>query len=230
MKREKEVYLQLKYQLIMHKLKQVFCALIFFFLCLGSRAQPLPDSVKTLYISASSDYAKHECLHIYLENIRNDSNFNTIAAELQRYFRNKNDQSSFDYVELTKIGVKSKTGNYANALDKSLEYVKIFHDRQDDYGEVLANYRVTQALYYADELEESNVYNLSKLPLALKLKNNRELALCYNAIASVCAVLNKADSGILYANKGLYYAKKVDAEMVASISGKIGRASCRERV
>ena len=200
------------------------CSLLTCFLIWsGTFAQPLPDSVKSVYQAATGDYAKHECLHIYLESIRSDSDFKSIAAALQNYFLERNDQSSWDYVELTKIGMMSKTGDYATALDKSLELVKAFHKRKDDYGEVLALYKVSQALWYAGDIEQSHSYFLSELPLALKLNNNRELALCYNAIASDYAVMNMPDSGIWHGFKALDYAKKVNNNMLLSaVYGTLG--------
>ena len=106
---------------------KLICSLLaFLLLWSGISAQPLPDSVKAVYQAATNDYARHECLHIYLEAIRSDSNFKSIAAALQDYFAQRNDQSSWDYVELTKIGMMSKTGDFTTALDKSLELVKVF--------------------------------------------------------------------------------------------------------
>ena len=199
------------------------CSLLAFLLWSGVFAQPLPDSVKSVYHAATSDYARHECLHMYLEEIRSDSNFKSIAEALQNYFRERNDQSSWDYVELTKIGMMSKTGDYATALDRSLELVKVFHNRKDVYGEVLANYRVSQALWYGGEVQQSHVYSLTELPLAIKLNNNRELAKCYNAIASNYAVMLMPDSGISYGLKALDYANKVNNNMLlAAVYGTLG--------
>ena len=202
---------------------KLICSLLTFLFWSGIFAQPLPDSVKSVYQAATSDYARHECLHVYLEAIRSSSNFKSIAEALQNYFRERNDQSSWDYVELTKIGMMSKTGDYATALDKSLELVKIFHNRKDLYGEVLALYRVSQALWYAGEIEQSHLYFLTELPLALKLKNNRELALCYNAIASDYAVMNMPDSGLWYGFKALDYARKDNNNiLLAPVYGTLG--------
>ena len=203
---------------------KLICSLLAFLLVWsGIYAQPLPDSVKSVYQAATSDYARHECLHIYLEAIRSNSNFKSIAEALQNYFRERNDQSSWDYVELTKIGMMSKTGDYATALDKSLELVKIFHNRKDLYGEVLALYKVSQALWYAGEIEQSHLYFLTELPLALKLKNNRELALCYNAIASDYSVMNMPDSGLWYGFKALDYARKDNNNILLSaLYGTLG--------
>ena len=203
---------------------KLICSLLAFLLLWSAiYAQPLPDSVKAVYEAATSDYARHECLHVYLEAIRSDSNFKRIAEALQNYFLERNDHSSWDYVELTKIGMMSKTGDFATALDKSLELVKVFHRRKDDYGEVLAHYRVSQALWYASEIEQSHVYALTNLPLALKLKNNRELTLCYNFLASDYAVMNKPDSGILYGLRALNYAKKESNNiLLAAVYGTLG--------
>ena len=203
---------------------KLICSLLaFLLLWSGISAQPLPDSVKAVYQAATNDYARHECLHIYLEAIRSDSNFKSIAAALQDYFAQRNDQSSWDYVELTKIGMMSKTGDFTTALDKSLELVKVFHRRKDDYGEVLAHYRVSQALWYAGEIEQSHLYTLTNLPLALKLKNNRELALCFNFLASDFAVMNKPDSGILYGLRALNYAKTENNNiLLAAVYGTLG--------
>ena len=185
-------------------------------------AQPLPDSVKAVYNAAATDYSKHECLLTYLEQIRSDSNFGKIATELQNYFRKKNDQASFDYVEMARIGVMSKTGDYVNALDKSLELVKTFHERKDDYGEALALYRVGQALWYAGDIEQAHRYWLMQLPLALKLQINRVLMLCYNALAGNYALMNMPDSGIWYGFKALEYAKKVKSNLVSVPYGTLG--------
>ncbi len=203
---------------------KLICFLLAFLLLWSAiYAQPLPDSVKAVYEAATSDYARHECLHVYLEAIRSDSNFKSIAEALQNYFLERNDHSSWDYVELTKIGMMSKTGDFATALDKSLELVKAFHRRKDDYGEVLARYRVSQALWYAGEIEQSHVYTLTNLPLALKLKNNRELTLTYNFLASDYAVMNKPDSGILYGLRALNYAKKENNNiLLAAVYGTLG--------
>ena len=204
-------------------MKLICSILTFLLLWSGIYAQPLPDSVKAIYQAATSDYARHECLHVYLEAIRSDSNFTSIAEAMQNYFRERNDQSSWDYVELTKIGMMSKTGDYATALDKSLELIKDFHNRKDLYGEVLALYRVSQALWYAGEIEQSHLYFLSELPLALQLKNNRELALCYNAIASDYAVMNMPDSGLWYGFKALDYARKDNNNiLLAPVYGTLG--------
>ncbi|HEU4859131.1 MAG TPA: ATP-binding protein [Chitinophagaceae bacterium] len=203
---------------------KLICFLLAFLLLWSAiYAQPLPDSVKAVYEAATSDYARHECLHVYLEAIRSDSNFKSIAEALQNYFLERNDHSSWDYVELTKIGMMSKTGDFATALDKSLELVKAFHRRKDDYGEVLARYRVSQALWYGGEIEQSHVYTLTNLPLALKLKNNRELTLTYNFLASDYAVMNKPDSGILYGLRALNYAKKENNNiLLAAVYGTLG--------
>ena len=203
---------------------KLICPLLAFLLVWsGIYGQPLPDSVKSVYQAATSDYARHECLHVYLEAIRSDSNFKSIAEALQNYFRERNDQSSWDYVELTKIAMMSKTGDYATALDKSLELVKIFHNRKDDYGEVLALYKVSQALWYAGDIEQSHLSFLAELPLALKLNNNRELALCYNAIASDYAIMNMPDSGMWYGFRALDYARKVnDNRLLTAVYGTVG--------
>ncbi|HET9744817.1 MAG TPA: ATP-binding protein [Chitinophagaceae bacterium] len=202
---------------------KLICSLLTFFFWSGIFAQPLPDSVKSVYQAAMSDYERQECLHVYLEAIRSDSNFKSIAAALQNYFSKRNDQSSWDYVELTKIGMMSKTGDYATALDKSLDLVKIFHNRKDLYGEVLALYRVSQALWYAGDIKQAHLSFLAELPLALKLKNNRELALCYNAIASDYAVMNMPDSGLWYGLKALDYARKDNNNILLSaVYGTLG--------
>ena len=203
---------------------KLICSLLVLLLLLsGIDAQPLPDSVKTVYQAAAGDYEKHECLHVYLETIRSDSNFKSIAEALQNYFREKNDQSSWDYVELTKIGLMSKTGDYATALDKALELVKVFHNRNDDYGEVLALYKVSQALWYAGDIKQSHLSFLAELPLAVKLKNNRELALCYNALASDYAVMNMPDSGLWYGFKALDYARKDNNNrLLSAVYGTLG--------
>ncbi|HET6722000.1 MAG TPA: ATP-binding protein [Chitinophagaceae bacterium] len=204
-------------------MKSICSSFAFLLLWSGTYAQPLPDSVKSVYQAATSDYERHECLHVYLEEIRSDSNFKSIAAALQNYFNQKKDQSSWDYVEVTKIGMMSKTGDYATALDKSLDLVKIFHNRNDLYGEVLALYKVSQALWYGGDIKQSHLYFLAELPLALKLKNNRELALCYNAIASDYAVMNMPDLGIWYGFQALDYARRVNNNMLlAAIYGTLG--------
>jgi signal transduction histidine kinase len=203
-------------------MKLIACLLLTIVIGADLLTQPLPDSVRAVYNAATTAYAKHECLHFYLESIRSDSNFTAIADELQKYFLQKNDRASFDYVEITRIGMMSKTGNYVNALDKSLELVKIFKERKDPYGEVLALYRVGQALWYGGDIEQSHLYWLMQLPLALKLQNNRMLMLCYNALASDYAVMNKPDSGVWYGYKALHYASKVNTSSLAAPYGTLG--------
>ncbi|HEY5408961.1 MAG TPA: ATP-binding protein [Ginsengibacter sp.] len=208
----------------MHDIKKIYCLLISCVIGCSINAQPLPDSAKAVYNAASTDYAKHECLHIYLESVRSDSNFNSISKELQEYFSNRRDDASYDYVELTKIGMMSKTGDFANALDKAVQLVKVFHDRKDDYGELLALYKVTQSLYYADDIEASLSNSQKQLSLALKLRNYRELMFCYNAISSLYAILKMPDSGIVYGLKALEYARKTDRELIGTAYGTLGES------
>ena len=206
----------------MHKIKYIFCL---FYVCIIPyciSAQPLPDSVKIVYNKATSDYAKHDCLNSYLQSIRSDNSFPASAQQLKEYFKSKGDKSSISYVEITEIGNMSKTGDYVNALEKALALVKEFHERKDQYGEVLALYRVSQAYWYGGDIKQSHLSSLEQLPLAIKVGNDQELMLCYNAIATDGPYLNKLDSGIYFGFKALEYARKVNKELLSTAYGTLG--------
>ncbi|MEO6548977.1 MAG: ATP-binding protein [Ferruginibacter sp.] len=206
----------------MHEIKK---ALYLFSVCIIPYciiAQPLPDSVKATYNKAATDYAKHNCLNSYLQSIRSDNSFPAVAQQLRNYFKNKRDESSISYIEVTETGNMSKTGDYVNALDKALALVKKFYERKDNYGEVLALYRVSQAYWYGGDIMQSHVSSLEQLPLALKVGNDRELMLCYNAIATDGPYLNKTDSGIFYGYKALEYARKVNKDLLSTAYATLG--------
>src|SRR5262245_54516599 len=108
----------------------VFCLGI----CFGIVAQPLPDSVKVLYNESKTASEKGKLVARYLMSIRDSSNFFTESLELSSYFKNNNDQPALDYVQLVVSGYLSAIGDYATALNQSLQILARFESRKDDYG------------------------------------------------------------------------------------------------
>ena len=85
----------------MHKMKQY----IFLFLCFGIysgiTAQPLPDSIRTLYTAAKNDSERGRLLTRYFDLITNDDSILQKLSALKGYFKTVNDPSAEDYVQLS---------------------------------------------------------------------------------------------------------------------------------
>src|SRR5205809_5724414 len=134
--------------------------IIFLCSCVGSgiTAQPLPDSVKILYNAAKTDAEKGKCLVSYLYLLKNDSSIFKTVFELNSYFKSKNDQVGQDYVQLMGTNNLSITGDFAIALNQSLQILSRFEVRQDNYGIMVAYMQVAMAQFYAGDIEQSIIY------------------------------------------------------------------------
>ena len=94
----------------------------------------------------------------YLFSLRNDSSVLNVL-ELNSYFKSKNDQVG----QTTLITCYSKliTGDFATALNQSLQILSSFEDRQDNYGIMQAYMQIALALFYSGDMEQSITYSKS---------------------------------------------------------------------
>jgi hypothetical protein len=182
--------------------------IIFLCSCIGSgiAGQPLPDSVKILYNKAKTNSDKGECLLPYLFSLRNDSSVFKTALELNSYFKSKNDQVGQDYIQLPVISKLAITGDFATALNQSLQILSRFEDRQDNYGVMQAYLQIAIALFYSGDIEQSITYSKKVIPMALFAGNKRLLVISINQIATAYSQINMPDSGLIYAQQLMKYA------------------------
>jgi signal transduction histidine kinase len=179
--------------------------------------------VNILYNAAKTDSEKGQCLTAYLEIIRDDSQFLKKALELNSYFKSKNDEVGEDYVQLSTSREFSRTGDFTTALNQSLEILRRFETRRDDYGVMSAHYQVASALYYSGNIEQAILYyKKNVIPMALFAGDKKVLADTYNDIGSDYQLLNMPDSGLIYAQQAVKYSDNInDAKRLSVALGTL---------
>ena len=194
---------------------KLFIKISLFFLlcnwfCFVVKAQPLPDSLRTLYNNAKTDADKGKVLNKYL-GLFNDDPLNVQKIkELTIYFDDHKDQVGKDYVQLTGIYNISQSGDYITALDQSLEVLSRFEKRKDNYGMMYAYLQVALAFINSGDLNQSNYYYQKIIPLAEPVLDRTVLSAAYNLIGSNMVAFGKLDSAFFYSDKAVRYATEAN--------------------
>src|SRR4051812_45141984 len=144
---------------LIFKMKYIATLLFSCFLMLLAAAQPLPDSLKTLYNAARSSSEKGKCLRIYLNNFNGDSSSTKDVLALIDYFKTNNDVVGEDYVQLFTNLYLARTGEFNIALNQAHNLLSAFESRRDNYGILSANIAISYALYLSNEFEQALGYS-----------------------------------------------------------------------
>jgi two-component system NtrC family sensor kinase len=184
-------------------MKYIATLLFSCFLMLLAAAQPLPDSLKTLYNAARSSSEKGKCLRIYLNNFNGDSSSTKDVLALIDYFKTNNDVVGEDYVQLFTNLYLARTGEFNIALNQAHNLLSAFESRRDNYGILSANIAISYALYLSNEFEQALGYSKKALALALTVGDKHLLSQTYNDIGAGYNDMNEPDSGLIYAQKAV---------------------------
>ena len=176
--------------------------LICFFTSLAV-AQPLPDSLKSLYNAARSSAEKGRCLRKYLNNFNGDSSETKNVLALIAYFKKNNDAAGEDYVLLFTNSNLARTGQFDIALKEAHKLLSLFEIRGDNYGILSANMIISYALFISEEIEQSLGYSKKALAIALTIGDKKLLSSNYNDIGAGYNDLHEPDSGLIYAQKAV---------------------------
>ena len=197
--------------------------LLCFLFCFGVKAQPLPDSLKTLYNNAKTDADKGKVLNKYLGLFNDDPLNAKKIKELTIYFEDHKDEVGQDYVQLTDIYNISQSGDYITALDQSLEVLSRFEKRKDNYGIMYAYLQVGLAFVNSGDLNQSNFYYQKIISMAEPVLDKTVLSAAYNTIGSNMTGLGKLDSAFFYSAKAVRYATEAnDSINLAFAVGTLG--------
>ena len=204
-------------------IKKSVLFLLCYWSCFAVEAQPLPDSLRSLYTNAKTDPDKGKVLNKYL-GLFNDDPLNTKKIkELTTYFEDHNDQVGRDYVQLTGIYNISQSGDYTTALDQSLEVLSRFEKRKDNYGIMYAYLQIGLAFTNSGDLNQSNYYYKKIILLAEPVLDKTVLSAAYNTIGSNLNGLGKLDSAFFYSNEAVRYATEAnDSINLAFAVGTLG--------
>ena len=176
--------------------------LICFFTSLAV-AQPLPDSLKSLYNAARSSAEKGRCLRKYLNNFNGDSSETKNVLALIAYFKKNNDAAGEDYVLLFTNSNLARTGQFDIALKEAHKLLSVFEIRGDNYGILSANMIISYALFISEEIEQALGYSKKALAIALTIGDKKLLSMNYNDIGAGYNDLHEPDSGLIYAQKAV---------------------------
>lgn len=210
--------------------KNLFLSLAFIIFFFEGTAQPLPQPEKEQYNKAKSDPDKRKVIFRYLYKQRNDSSIISQAGGLTRYFQNKNDQPTLDYIELAVGTYLSHTGDYNIVLNDVLNILSRSEKRKDDYSKMLANRVISLAYYAAGDSEKTIYYDKQTLELAKVAGDKEELSLAYNNLAADFSDYGHADSGFVYAQMGVKYAKEVNHNALLSTTmGTLGENYLKQK-
>jgi two-component system NtrC family sensor kinase len=184
-------------------MKYITTLLLSCFLTSLAVAQPLPDSLKTLYNAARSSSDKGRCLRIYLKNFNGDSSDTKNVLALIAYLKKNNDAAGEDYVRLFTNSYLARTGQFNIALKEAHELLSAFELRGDNYGILSANMIISYALFISEEDEQALKYSKKALAIALTVGDKKLLSQNYNDIGAGYNDLNEPDSGLIYAQKAV---------------------------
>ncbi len=118
-------------------------------------AQPLPDSVKTLFNASKTDEEKGRVIVGYSDaNTDKDSFIYTLIA-LKKYFEEKKEPVAVDYVSLGICRQLSRASDYAEGLKGLFQLLPRFMKRNDAYGIMICNRNLSYSYYAAEEKEKT---------------------------------------------------------------------------
>ena len=200
---------------------------IFLFLCFGIysgiTAQPLPDSIRTLYTAAKNDSERGRLLTRYFDLITNDDSILQKLSALKGYFKTVNDPSAEDYVQLSFCRVMARVSEYSSALNDLFPLMARFEQRKDAYGIMVTNRHFSYAWYAAGDEEKTIYYDRKTLELSFGVEDDYELATAYNNLSSDYSEYGFPDSGFVFAQKALLIAKKMnDPFLICKTGGTLG--------
>ncbi len=210
--------------------KNLFLSLLFIIFFFEATAQPLPQAEKEQYNNAKSDLDKRKVIFKYLYQKRDDSAIISQAGELTNYFQNKSDQPTLDYIALAVGTYLSHTGDYNIVLNDVLNILSRAEERKDDYSKMLANRVISLAYYAAGDSEKTIYYDKQTLELAKVAGDKEELSLAYNNLGADFSDYGHADSGFVYAQMGVKYAKEVNNNALHSTTiGTLGENYLKQK-
>jgi len=193
---------------------------IYFFKVNG---QPLPDTVKEQYNHAKTAQDKRKIIFKYLYINVDNSAILSQAGELARHFQNLNDQHTLDYIQLA-VGIYlAHTGDYNEVLNYAIHILSRSEKRKDDYGKMLANRVISLAYYAAADMEKTIYYDKETVKLAQLVGEKEDLSQAYNNLGADFSDFGHADSGFVYAQLGVKYAKELnDPDLLSTTMGTLG--------
>ena len=198
-------------------------SLLFCFCCFCGISQPLPKNVKEKYDKANTDLDKRQIIFRFLYTMRDDSSIIPEAGKLTKYFQNRNDQATLDYIQLALSIYLSHVGDYNAILNGAIDILSRSEIRKDNYGKMLANRVISLAYYTAGDLEKTIFYDKKMLEYAKVAGNTEELSQGYNNLGSDFTDYGHPDSGLVYLQRSLEYAQMLqDSAMLSNSLGSLG--------
>ena len=194
--------------------------IIFFF---KANTQPLPHAIKEQYKNAKTDQGKRKIIFRYLYVNVDNSVILSQAGELTKYFQNLDDQATLDYIQLA-VGIYiSHTGDYNAVLNDAMHILSRSERRKDDYGKMMANRVISLAYSAAGDMEKTIYYDKQAVIFAELAGDKEDRSQAYNNLGADFADFGHADSGFLYAQLGVKYAKELkDPDLLSTTIGTLG--------
>ena len=185
------------------KSRQVFLLLLI--ACCFSKAwsQALPDSILSLYNSASTLNAKGDYLFNYLESLSKDSNEVTRALHILSYFKKQKDESGAANTESFIALRLCYKGDYITALNMGLSILSNCEKRKDTVGILHSCVVIHYSFAVAKNYEEAITWQKKAIPFAAAINDESKLSTIYNNLGAAYAQALMPDSGLVYAQKAV---------------------------
>jgi two-component system, NtrC family, sensor kinase len=209
----------------MRRIKAYIFLFLYFGIYSGIAAQPLPDSVKTLFNAAKTSSDQGIVLNRYYYNILNNDSILQKLTTLKEYFKTNNNPSAEDYVTLFICRELAKNGEYSAALNDLYLIMTRFEHRKDGYGIMSTNMHLSYAWYGAGDEEKTIYYDKKALELCKKLEDEYSLAIAYNNLSADYSEYGFQDSGFVFGQEAYAIAKKLnDLYLICKIGSTVGES------
>ena len=191
-------------------MKQIFYVIFCCIICLGLKAQPLPDSVRAIFNTAKTDVEKGRVLITWFDmNTDQYTLFNDLVA-LKKYFVEKKEPVIVDYVSVGMCRQMSRGSEYAEAINELFQLLPRFEKRNDSYGEMVCNRHFSYAYYAAADSNKALYYDRVTTWQSVALGTKYDIAVAYNNLAADMAEYGYFDSAYYYATNAVRVANEIN--------------------
>jgi tetratricopeptide (TPR) repeat protein len=164
---------------------------------------PLPDSVIKHYNSLPAKKERSVFLWDQLQSFSYESIVISKLLKIQSYFKQQNDESASDLVQLAIAIRVNRNGDYNTSLNMSLPVLSSFEERKDTFGIIAALRRISNCYEFANNFGQAVFWAKKTIPYVIALRDETELSNSYNDIGATYAKAMMVDSGLYYAQQAV---------------------------
>ncbi len=184
-------------------MKKIFICVLFTFVTLAVKSQPMPDSIQRKYNAAKSFHDKGQIITNYVFQLKGSSpeQLKILSSQLS-YFTNKKDDAGIGYTKLY-IGISFvKMSDFSESLKYGIDALKIFEKVQDTFA-LLKTYTVIGNSYLRSQNIEESLGEWKKaLPIA-RMYDTHYYSMYLNNIADCFNSMEQPDSAMTYVQEAL---------------------------